>query len=63
MEEMEESLLSTSWLNFLRSLHLTPIKPIVFRQAIGISHLEACFALKMLSVLIRKRYSYPAMPF
>ena len=49
---MEDSFISTPWLNPLRDLHLAPINPVIYGGTMGISNLEARFTLEMLSVFI-----------
>ena len=54
--------ISTSKLNSLRSVHSSPINPVIYRRSIAIPHLGVGLALEMLSALIPSRYSYPALP-
>ena len=54
--------ISTLRLHALPHFHLAPINLIVFLGSLGKSHLEASFALNMLSALIYSAHSYPAMP-
>ena len=38
--------ISTTWLNPLRGLHLSPINLVIFKEAITIPNLGDCFALR-----------------